>query len=256
MKGLDFRGHLVASKSWIQRGFAMPGPAVAVSPVRAPSVSGIYPCPLTDLNGKVRVLVVDGHPLLRAGVAAVLKGTSDLTVVAEASDGREAIETFRAMQPDVTVMDLQMGGMSGGIDAMRGIRLGSPTARIVVLTTFSGDVLAQRALKAGASAYVLKERVRAELADIIRAVHQGMKRIEPAIALQIAHHASDLTLTSREVEVLQLVAAGNSNKLIAKALTISDETAKTHVKNIMEKLGAHDRTHAVTIGLRRGIIEL
>jgi len=218
-------------------------------------VSRIYPRPLTDLNGQVRVLVVDGHPLLRAGVAAVLKGTSDLTVVGEASDGREAIETFRTLQPDVTVMDLQMRGMSG-VDAMRGIRLESSTARIVVLTTFSGDVLAQRALKAGASAYVLKERVRAELADIIRAVHRGMKRIEPAIALQIAHHASDLTLTSREVEVLQLVAAGNSNKLIANALAISDETAKTHVKNIIEKLGAHDRTHAVTIGLRRGIFEL
>ncbi len=233
----------------------MSGPAVAVSAVRAPSVSRIYPRPLTDLNGQVRVLVVDGHPLLRAGVAAVLKGTSDLTVVGEASDGREAIETFRTLQPDVTVMDLQMRGMSG-VDAMRGIRLESSTARIVVLTTFSGDVLAQRALKAGASAYVLKERVRAELADIIRAVHRGMKRIEPAIALQIAHHASDLTLTSREVEVLQLVAAGNSNKLIANALAISDETAKTHVKNIIEKLGAHDRTHAVTIGLRRGIFEL
>ena len=233
----------------------MSGPAVAVSAVRVPSVSSIYPRPLTDLSGQVRVLVVDGHPLLRAGVAAVLKGTSDLTIVGEASNGREAIERFRALQPDVTIMDLLMGGMSG-IEAMRGIRLGSPAARIVVLTTFSGDVVAQRALKAGASAYVLKERVRAELADIVRAVHQGMKRIEPAIALQIAHHASDLTLTSREVQVLQLVAAGNSNKLIAKALTISDETAKTHVKNIIEKLDAHDRTHAVTIGLRRGIIEL
>jgi DNA-binding NarL/FixJ family response regulator len=126
----------------------------------------------------------------------------------------------------------------------------------VVLTTFSGDVSAQRALKAGASAYVLKERVRAELADIIRAVHQGMKHIEPAIALQIAHHACDLTLTAREVEVLQHVAAGNSNKVIATVLTISEETAKTYVKNITEKLGAHNRTHAVTIGLRRGIIEL
>jgi len=231
------------------------GGDVALSQIDAPSVSRIESHPATDMNAEVRVLVVDDHPLLRAGIAAVLKGESDLTIVGEASNGREGIERFRALQPDVTVMDLQMRSMSG-IDAMRAIRLGSPSARIVVLTHFSGDVLAHRALKAGASAYVLKERVRVELADIIRAVHQGMKRIEPAIALQIAHHASDLTLTSREVEVLQLVAAGNSNKLIAHALTISDETAKTHVKNIIEKLNAHDRTHAVTIGLRRGIIAL
>jgi DNA-binding NarL/FixJ family response regulator len=231
------------------------GADLALCQSNALSVSRIDSRPATDLNAKVRVLVVDCHPILRAGVAAVLNGKPDLMIVGEASGGREAIERFQALQPDVTVMDLKMPGMSG-IDAMRTIRLKSPAARIVVLTTFAGDVLAQRALKAGASAYVLKERVRAELADIIRAVHQGMMRIEPAIALQIAHYASDLTLTSREVEVLQLVAAGNSNKLIAKALTISDETAKTHVKNIIEKLGAHDRTHAVTIALRRGIIEL
>jgi DNA-binding NarL/FixJ family response regulator len=228
--------------------------AVAVSAVRAPTVLGIDPRPLCGLNDKVRVLVVDGHPLLRAGVAAVLKGTSDLTMVGEASDGDEAIERFRTLQPDVTVMDLRMRGMSG-VDDMRGILLESPTARIVVLTALSGDVLAHRALKAGASAYVLKERVGSELADIIRAVHQGMKRIEPAIALQIADHSSDLTLTSREVEVLQLVAAGNSNKRIATALTISEETVKTHVRNIISKLGARDRTHAVTIGIRRGILE-
>jgi DNA-binding NarL/FixJ family response regulator len=230
------------------------GGDLASSQINAPSVSRNELHPPIDLNGKVRVLVVDDHPLLRAGIAAVLNGKSDLTIVGEAS-GREAIERFQALQPDVTVMDLQIPGMSG-IDAMRAIRLKSPTARIVVLTTLSGDVLAQRALKAGASAYVLKERVRADLADIILAVHQGMKHIEPLIALQIAHHASDLTLTSREVQVLRLVAAGNSNKLIAKALTISDETAKTHLKNIIEKLSAHDRTHAVTIGLRRGFIEL
>jgi DNA-binding NarL/FixJ family response regulator len=229
--------------------------SLSVSQINAPSVSRIDSRPLTNLNDKVGVLVVDGHPLLRVGVAAVLKDTFDLTIVGEASNGREAIERFQALQPDVTVMDLQMRDMSG-IDAMRGIRQGNPTARIVVLTTFSGDVLAQRALKAGASAYVLKERVRAELADIIRAVHQGRKHIEPAIALKIANHGSELTLTSREVEVLRLVATGKSNKLIAHALTISDETAKSHVKNIIAKLGAHCRTHAVIVGLRRGIIEL
>jgi DNA-binding NarL/FixJ family response regulator len=230
------------------------GGDLAMSAINAPRMSRNESHPLVDLNSRVRVLVIDDHPLLRAGVAAVLNGKSDLTMVGE-SGGREAIERFEALQPDVTVMDLQMPGMSG-IDALRSIRQKSPTARIVVLTMFSGHVLAQRALQAGASAYVLKERVRTELADIIRAVHRGMKHIEPAIAQQIAHHACDLTLTAREVEVLQHVAAGKSNKLIATALTISEETAKTYVKNIVEKLGAHNRTHAVTIGLRRGIIEL
>jgi DNA-binding NarL/FixJ family response regulator len=224
-------------------------PVVAVSPARAPNVS------LTNLHDKVRVLVVDDHPLLREGIAAVLTRKSDLTIVGEASGGAEAIEQFRALQPDVTVMDLQMPGMSG-IDAMRTIRHEAPTARIVMLTASAGDFLALRALKAGAFAYVLKERVGTELADIIRAVHRGMKRIEPAIALQIADHSDDQTPTCREVEVLELVAAGNSNKLIAMALTISEETAKTHVKNILAKLGARDRTHAVALGLRRGIIQL
>jgi DNA-binding NarL/FixJ family response regulator len=228
---------------------------LAVSKSSDPLVSEIEPCRFADLKRKVRVLVVDDHPLLRAGVAAVLADKPDLTIVGEASDGREAIEKYRALQPDVTVMDLQIRLMSG-IDTMCTIRLESPTARIVVLTNFAGDVLARRALKAGASAYVLKERVRTDLADIIREVHQGMMHIEPSIALQIACHADVQTLTSRETEVLQLVATGNSNKLIARALAISQETAKTHVKNILDKLGAQDRTHAVTLGLRRGIIEL
>ena len=203
----------------------------------------------------MRVLVVDDHPLIREGVAAVLRGTPDLTVIGEASDGPEAIEKFRALQPDVTVMDLQMRLMSG-MDAMCAIRLASPTARIVVLTNFAGDVLARRAIKAGASAYLLKERVRTDLADIIREVHQGMKRIEPSIAQQIATHAGEQPLTSREVEVLQLIAGGNSNKLIARALAISEQTAITHVRNIMGKLGAQDRTHAVMLSLRRGIMQL
>jgi DNA-binding NarL/FixJ family response regulator len=217
----------------------MSGSVVALSPVRP----------------KVRVLVVDDHPLLREGIAAVLTGKSDLTIVGEASNGDEAIEQFRALQPDVTVMDMQMPGMSG-IDALRTIRHEAPTARVVMLTTSAGDFLALRALKAGAFAYVLKDRVGTELADIIRAVHRGVKRIEPAIALQIADHSNDQTPTSREVEVLELVAAGNSNKLIATALTISEETAKTHIRNILAKLGARDRTHAVTLSLRRGIIQL
>jgi DNA-binding NarL/FixJ family response regulator len=232
--------------------FAHPVGEVVNRPLRARSV----PCgSQADLDGNVRVLVVDDHPLLREGIAAVLAGKSDLTIVGEASDGPEAIERFRALQPDVTVMDLQMPLMSG-IEVMRAIRLERPTARIVVLTSFAGDVLAQQALKAGAFAYLLKERVREELVEIIRAVHKGLKRIEPAIALQIADHATYPTLTSREAEVLQLLAAGNSNKLVAKALTISKETAKSHVKNIIAKLGARDRTHAVTLGLRRGVIQL
>jgi DNA-binding NarL/FixJ family response regulator len=205
--------------------------------------------------GLVRVLVVDDHPVLREGVAAVLTGESDLTIVGEAGDGREAIEKFRALQPDVTVMDLQMPLMSG-IDAMHVIRLEAPQARIVALATLAGDVLATRALKAGAHGYVLKERVREDLPDIIRAVHSGMKRIEPAIALQIADYASDPTLTSREIEILQLVSSGNSNKLIAKTLTIGEETVKTHVRNIIAKLDARDRTHAMTLAVRRGIIQL
>jgi DNA-binding NarL/FixJ family response regulator len=203
----------------------------------------------------VRVLVVDDHPLLREGVAAMLMGTPDLAIVGEAGNGREAIEKFRALKPDVTVMDLQMPVMSG-IDAMHVIRFEAPKARIVVLASFAGDVLATRALKAGAHAYVLKERVREDLPDIIRAVHSGMKRIEPAVAQQIAHYASDPTLTSREIEILQLVSSGHSNKQIGVTLTISEETAKTHVRNIMAKLGARDRTHAVTLAVRRGIMQL
>jgi DNA-binding NarL/FixJ family response regulator len=203
----------------------------------------------------VRVLVVAGHPLLREGVAAMLIGKSDLAIVGEAGDGRGALEQFRALKPDVTVMDLQFPLMSG-INAMHAIRLEAPKARFVVLASFAGDVLATRALKAGAHAYVLKERVCEDLPDIIRAVHSGMKPIEPAVAQQIAYYAGDPTLTSREIEILQLVSCGNSNKLIAKTLTIGEETVKTHIRNIIAKLGAHDRTHAVTLALRRGIIQL
>lgn len=203
----------------------------------------------------MRVLVVDDEPLLREGVAAVLTRCPDLTIVGEASNGREAIEKFRALHPDVTVMDLQMRPMTG-VDAMRAIRRESPTARIVVLSCSAGDILARRALKAGAAAYLLKEHVRMDLGDIIREVHLGMKRIEPSIAAEIVNRMDEQPLTSREIEVLKLVAGGNSNKLIAKALTLSEGTAKTHVKNIIRKLAARDRTHAVTLSLSRGILQL
>jgi DNA-binding NarL/FixJ family response regulator len=205
--------------------------------------------------GTIRILVVDGHPLLREGVAAIIRDQPDLQLAGEAANGLEAIEQHRALRPDVTLMDLQIPRMSG-IDAMIAIREETPKARIIVLTTYTGDVPAQRALKAGASAYLLKGLAHKDLPDTIRAVHRGVKRIEPAIATQIADHASESALTTREVEVLSLVAAGNSNKLIASALDINEETAKTHVKNILAKLSANDRTHAVTLGLRRGIIEL
>ncbi len=203
----------------------------------------------------IKILVVDDHHLLRHGVAGLLAAEPDLLLVGEAADGREAIEQHRAHRPDVILMDLQMPGMSG-IDAMIAIREERPEARIIVLTTYEGDVLAHRALKAGACAYVLKSRVRKDLPETIRAVHRGLKRIDPLVALQIADHTTEAALTTREVEVLSLIAAGNSNKQIAHDLAINEETAKSHVKNLIAKLGANDRTHAVTLGLRRGIIQL
>jgi DNA-binding NarL/FixJ family response regulator len=204
---------------------------------------------------KIRVLVVDDHPVLREGIAVLLAQQPDLLMVGEASTGREAIEQFRQTRPDVTLMDIQMPDMSG-IDAIIAIREEAPDARIVVLTTYEGDVLAWRALKAGAHAYVLKGNVRKDLADTIRAVHGGDTRIEPAIATQLDESQKESNLTTREVEVLILIAGGNSNRLIASRLQINEATAKTHVKNILAKLGANDRTHAVTLALRRGIIQL
>jgi DNA-binding NarL/FixJ family response regulator len=203
----------------------------------------------------IRVLSVDDHPLLREGIAALVANQADIKVVAESANGLEAIEQFRAHRPDVTLMDLQMPGMNG-IDAMIAIRSEFPDARIIVLTTYAGDVLAQRALKAGARAYVLKSQVRKDLLDTIRAVHSGKKRIQSEIATQLADHAADDALTMRETEVLSRIAGGNSNKSIADDLSITEDTVKGHVKSILSKLGANDRTHAVTLGLKRGIIDL
>ena len=203
----------------------------------------------------IRILCVDDHPLLREGIAALVATQPDMVLVAETASGREAIEQYRLHQPDVTLMDVQMDDMSG-IEAILAIRAQWPTARIIVLTTYAGDVLAQRALKAGAHAYVLKGSIRREILDTIRDVSRGLKRIEPDVAADLAKHQSDASLTPREIEVLSLVAAGNSNKLIAAQLKINEETAKTHIKSILAKLDANDRTHAVMLGLRRGVIGL
>ena len=203
----------------------------------------------------IRILAVDDHPLLREGIAALVNSQPDMKLIAQAANGREAIEQFRKHRPDVTLMDLQMPEMNG-IDAMIAIRGEFPQARIVVLTTYKGDVDVLRALKAGARGYLLKNLLRRELLETIRAVHTGEKRIPPEVAAQIADHAAEDDLTSREIEVLQLIASGNANKAIAARLLISEETVKGHVKNILSKLDANDRTHAVTIGLKRGIIAL
>ena len=203
----------------------------------------------------IELLVVDDHPLLREGIAAIIANQTDIKLVAEACNGREAIEKFRFHRPDVTLMDLQMPDMSG-IDTIIAIRTEFPEARIIVLTTYAGDVLAHRALKAGAQSYMLKSDVRKDLPDTIRSVHAGKKRIHSEVAAQLANHVTDDALTPREIEVLRLIAQGNSNKLIADGLSIADETVKGHVSSILSKLGAHDRTHAVTLAIKRGIIEL
>jgi len=203
----------------------------------------------------IRILTVDDHPLLREGIAALLKTQPGMSLVAEAADGNEAIEKFRLHRPDVTLMDLEMPSL-GGIAAINQIREEFPEARIIVLTTYTGDSQVVRALKAGARGYILKRHVHRELLEAIRAVHAGQKRIPPEVAAEVAEHAADDELTEREIEVLRLIAAGNSNKLIADKLSIAEETVKSHVSSILSKLSANDRVHAVTIGLKRGIIEL
>ena len=203
----------------------------------------------------IRVLSVDDHPLLREGIAALVGNQTDMRLVAEASNGREAIELFRTHRPDIRLMDLKMPEMSC-IDAMISIRGEFPDARIIVLTTHAGDVQVSRALRAGARAYLLKGSLRKELLDTIRAVHAGQKRLSSEVAAEIAEHATDDALTPREIDVLRLVAAGNPNKEIAAQLSLTEETVKSHIRNILAKLGANDRTHAVAIGLKRGIIDL
>ena len=203
----------------------------------------------------IRILTVDDHQLLREGIAAVLEAQEGMTLVAQASNGREAVESFRRLRPDVTLMDLRMPDMSG-IEAITAIRAEFSEARIIVLTTYAGDAQAAAALKAGAAGYLLKNLVRKELIETIRAVHAGKRRIPPEIATEIAEHVADDALTGREVEVLRRVAAGKSNKLIAAELDISEGTVKTHMKSILPKLDASDRTHAVMIALKRGILDL
>jgi DNA-binding NarL/FixJ family response regulator len=203
----------------------------------------------------IRVLAVDDHPLLREGIATLLAAQPDMKLIAEASNGREAIEQYRVHRPDVTLMDLQMPEMNG-VDAMIAICGEFPGARIIVLTTYTGDVQVLRALKAGARGYLLKNLLRKELVETIRLVQAGQKRIPPEVASQLAEHATDETLSAREIEVLRLISGGNANKEIAAQLSIAEETVKGHIKNILAKLGANDRTHAVTIALKRGIIDL
>ena len=209
---------------------------------------------MTERSGLIRILAVDDHPLVRKGIIGLVADEPDMTTVAEASNGREAIQQFRIHRPDVTLMDLQMPEMNG-LDAIMAIRGEFSEARIIVLTTYTGDVQVLRALKAGARAYLLKTLLHKELLETIRAIHAGRKTVSPEISYQLVEHANDDALTPGEISVLHLIAEGNANKQIADRLSIAEETVKGRVKSILSKLGANDRTHAAMIGLRRGIIE-
>lgn len=203
----------------------------------------------------IRILAVDDHPLVREGISGLVAGQSDMKLVGEASNGREAIQEFRKHRPNVTLMDVQMPEMNG-VDAIIAICSEFPDARIIVLTTYVGDVQVVRAIKAGARAYLLKNTLHKELLDTIRAIHAGKKTVSPEVSFELAEHATDDALTPAEISVLRLIANGNANKHIADQLSVSEETVKGRVKNILSKLGANDRTHAATIGIKRGIIEL
>jgi DNA-binding NarL/FixJ family response regulator len=207
-------------------------------------------------DGKlIRLLVVDDHPVLREGLAALIASQPDMKLVAEAATAKDGVDLFKVHRPDVTIMDIRLPDMNG-VAAITAIREHSPNARVIVLTTYLGDVLADRALKAGAYAFLLKATLRTDLLDTIRAVNRGQKRVPVEVASEMAEHSGDDTLTPREIEVLELVAAGNSNKIVADRLEIAEDTVKSHIRSILDKLGANDRTHAVTIALRRGFLDL